>query len=193
MTNSRGKTRNQGRTGNLVGKRASVEVEQNTRVVGLVKLSSLDTRRRERTTTGDLQVEALGIVLSTIGLSCTVKGDDFVTENIVAGFQLGRDLKSPGEAVCDENIGSPSTALQGHVEKTALADLEELERVFVNGLAVARAFSEIVNDWTFVTLHAPISIRLERVQYQEGKPQARYSTEGRPCHRLPQSHGPWRV
>jgi hypothetical protein len=116
LTNSRGKTGNQGRTGNLVGKRASVEIEQNTRVVGLVKLSSLDTRRGERTTTSDLQVEALRVVLSTIGLSCSVKGNDFVAENVVAGLQLGRNLNSPGEAVGDENIGSPSAALHGHVE-----------------------------------------------------------------------------
>lgn len=111
-----------------------------------------------------------------------MKGDDFVAEDVVARFQLGRNLKSPREAVGDENIGSPSAALHGHVEKTTLADLEELERVLVHSLAVAGALGEVVNDWTLVTLHAPISIRFERVQDQEDKPQATYSTEGRPCH-----------
>lgn len=67
---------------------------------------------------------------SGVVLTSSVKGNDLVTENVVACLQVRWNLNQPGVAVVDEGIGSPAVGIAGAI------DLEELERSLVDRLAV---------------------------------------------------------
>ena len=85
--------------GDGVGVESLVEVEEDTGV-----LSGVDTDQRLAGGSGaaaasDLEVDALGVSLGTVGLSTGVESEDLVAEDVVAGGEAGGDLNSPGEAV----------------------------------------------------------------------------------------------
>jgi hypothetical protein len=72
-----------------------VDVDQDTWVVVLVELSSGNTVRLVGSIAGDLEVDALRVVLSAVLVHCGVKGDDFVAEDVVARSDAGGDLDGP--------------------------------------------------------------------------------------------------
>jgi len=54
----------------------------------------------------NLEVDALGVRLSAVGLASSVQSDDLVADNVVAGGDVGEG-EVPGEVVGDEVVSSP--------------------------------------------------------------------------------------
>lgn len=123
-----------------------IGVEQNTRVGGAVERSTGDTSGRVVAASGDTEVEALRIGLSSVGAGSAVKGEDLVAEDVVARLQVRGDLDKPAVAVGAEGIGSPAVIV------AASADLEEAERSRVDVLAGTIAVGKIVDNGANVRL-----------------------------------------
>jgi hypothetical protein len=135
-----------------VAGRVVVDVELDALVVGLVQLSSEGTLRELRAGTGDLEVEALGVVLSTVLLATGVESNDLVTENVRTGLDVLGDLDEPAVVVGNELVRGISTGVTG-LDKTSLVDLEELEGLLVDGLTTGRTTrGQHVNDRSLVAL-----------------------------------------
>lgn len=168
--NGRGALRNSGGTRNHLGARdgvgaeLSVDVEEDTLIVGLVQLGTQGTLGLLSTGTSDLEVEALGVVLGTVLLATGVEGDDLVSENVEAGLDVLGDLDHPAVAVGDELVGGVLAGGGGAVDQTLLADLEELEGLLVDGLAAAGAAGgEVVEDGALVGLGPGVPLEEDAV------------------------------
>lgn len=148
-----GGTLDQGRAGDGVGVKRSVDVEQDALVVSLVQLSALDTGGLLRAGASDLEVEALGVGLGTVLLASGVESDDLVTENVGAGGNVLGDLDQPAVAVLQELVIGVGTGAGLAVDEALLRDLEELEVGLVDLLAaISAARSKVVQDGTLVGL-----------------------------------------
>lgn len=142
----------QGRTRHGVALEVVVDVELDARVALLVQLLAGSTGRRGITTTGNLDVDALHVVLGTIGLSSRVQGNQLMTENIVSISHGLRNRKGVRVVVLDHVVTGPSTWGVAAVNQTLLVDLEELQAGLVGLGAVAVARSQVVQDRAVVTL-----------------------------------------
>lgn len=89
-----------------------VNANRNALIGSSVKLSSLHTCRFSGAFSRDLEVDAVGIVLSTVGFVGTVKSDDLVTKYVGALNQGRWNGDCPRVVVCDEGVGSPSTVFE---------------------------------------------------------------------------------
>lgn len=163
MRDCRRETRHQCRTGDLIGQRCRVEVEENTRIVGLVKLSTLDAIWSQVSVTSDFEVEALRVVLRSVRLARAVKSNNLVAKDIVARSQCFWNLKSPREAGSNEDIGCPLAAVHRHINKTFLTNLEELKIILVNSLTVSRTSRKIINHRPFVRLRPSVPLQSDLV------------------------------
>lgn len=84
------------RAGNGVGRERLVEVEEDTRVGGSVEGSEVATTADSlAATASNLEVDALGVGLSTVGLASRVKTDDLVSENVFTGLEVLGDGELP--------------------------------------------------------------------------------------------------
>lgn len=136
-----------------VGGHGAVDVEEDAGVVGGVELGALDAGGLVGAGAGDLDVEALGVVLGAVGVVGAVEGDDLVAQDVEAGSNVGRDLDEPAVAVLDELVGAPLAGGGGAVDEADLVDLEELESGLVDGLAAGgAAVGEVVDHGTVVGL-----------------------------------------
>lgn len=99
----------QGRAGNGVGGAGLVivDVVVNTGLARGVQRRSDDTAGHGRAGTSDLEVDALGVELGATDVVGTVKGNDLVTQDVVAGGNAGRDGHSPVEVIIDQGIRRP--------------------------------------------------------------------------------------
>jgi hypothetical protein len=146
--------RSNGRAGDGVGVERLVEVEENTGVGGSVEGGEVTaTAEGLGAAASDLEVNALGVGLSTVGLIGRVKADDLVSENVVAGLEVSGNSELPGEAVTDEVVGSPVTGVAAGLE-TLLSDLGPSEGSLVDAGEVTADRSEVLSDGTVVR-HGP--------------------------------------
>ena len=139
----------QSRAGDVVALNIGVWVELDARLGGSVQLSSQNTLGVVRAGTGDLNVEALRVVLGTVGITSTVHGDDLVTEDVVAGGKSLGDSGDPGVVVLDQVGGSP---LLGSDINTSLVDLDPLEGLDISIGAVTGALGDVGKDGSEVRL-----------------------------------------
>lgn len=85
-----------GRAGDGVGRERLVEVEEDTRVGRGVEGGEVATTADGlAATASDLEVDALGVGLSTVGLASRVKTNDLVSENVVSGLEVLGDGELP--------------------------------------------------------------------------------------------------
>ncbi|GJC98596.1 hypothetical protein ColKHC_07422 [Colletotrichum higginsianum] len=132
--------------------------DEDTGVGRGVEGSTLGTGGELRAGAGNLDVEALGVVLGAVLLAGGVESNDLVAPDVLAGLQGGGDGDLPGEVLGDELVGSPAAA-----GETSLLDLEELERGLVDGGAVVTARGEVVDDGALVGLGPGVPEDLELV------------------------------
>lgn len=137
-----------GRAGDVVAGQGLVDVDQDARVrLGVERLTK-GTRGGQRARTGDGQVEALGVVLGTVGVLGTVQRNDLVTPDVVAGREVRGDLDHPGVVVADQLIRAPRAGQGRVVDNTNTSDLEELQGRLVDSGAVRVALGQHVDDGT---------------------------------------------
>ena len=94
----------QRRTRDRVAVEGSVDVEQNTLVVRLVKFRAGDALRLIGAGAGDLEVQALRVVLGAVGLVSAVQGDDFVAEHVFSRRDGLWDRHGPAVVVRDQVV-----------------------------------------------------------------------------------------
>lgn len=101
----------QRRSRNRIAGVASVKVEHDAGVIHLVQARSGNTiRGGDGSATTDLNVQALRIELSAIGVLRAVKSNDLMADDVVTGLQVTRDGGRGGEVVLDEVVGYPGVA-----------------------------------------------------------------------------------
>ena len=76
----------------------------------------------------------------------------FVTQDIFAWCDAGRDRGDPGVVVCDHFVGRPLLRGGCGIDETCFVDLGELELGLLYCGAVVTAGGEVVEYWTFVRL-----------------------------------------
>lgn len=141
------------RAGDGVAAHGPVDVEEDAFVVRGVERGALNTGGILSAGAGDLEVEALGVVLGAVGLVGGMECDDLVAEDVEAGGDVLGNLDEPAVAVLNELVGTPLAGGGGTVDKADLVDLEELEGGLVNGLAAGgAAVGEVVDHRTVVRL-----------------------------------------
>jgi hypothetical protein len=123
-----------------------VRVEENTGLRVSVELGSQSTLGVVSTRASDVDVEALGVVLSTILGTSAVKGDDLVTEDVASSGKSLGDSAGPGVVVLDKIGCSP-----GAIESSSI-DLNPLEGGRVRLGALSRALGDVSQDRTDVRL-----------------------------------------
>jgi hypothetical protein len=144
------KARDESRSGNCIGKGGRVQVEENAGVVRLIQRGTFYSSWCEGSTSSDLDIKALGVVLRTVDLSTTVKCNNFMPKDVVSCCQVGGNLDNPGIPVGNKDISRPLPALERHINQATSTNLEEFELGLVDVLTVPGAFCEIVNDWSLV-------------------------------------------
>lgn len=92
------------RAWNIVGGQALVDVDKDTGIVLTVELLTKGTGWGRGSATSDLQVNALRVVLGTIGGTGGVKGNDLVASNIVASGKGCRDIDHPAVVVGNQLV-----------------------------------------------------------------------------------------
>jgi hypothetical protein len=136
----------QSRSRDLVLGVVTVDADLDTRVGGSVELVSRSTLGGSGTGSGNLDVDALGVVLSTVLLAGRVESDDLVTENVLArGDALG-DRHGPGVVVGDELVRSPLAVLEA-----SSVNLEELKVARLGSGGIVN-LGKVVDDGTDVGL-----------------------------------------
>lgn len=118
-----GGTEGQARTRDGVGGEVGVKVEKNSSLVLGVEGGTEGTIGLVSAGASDLQIEALGVVLSTVLVSGAVKSNDLVTENVVTSRERRGDGDVPGEVVFNQLIGSPGTWVRA-ADQTRLVNLD---------------------------------------------------------------------
>jgi hypothetical protein len=155
-----GTARVDSRARDLVVSEAVVDAERNTRVAGSVQLSGDNTGGLGGTATSNLDVDALGVVLGTVGVLGGVKGDDLVAENVLAGSDVFGDSDGPSEVVLDEVVGGP--VLRSGIVQSLLVDLEEGQVTSLDGSAVVTsALRQVVQNGTVVRLGPGVPLKLD--------------------------------
>lgn len=119
-------------TGDGVGREVGVDVEDNALVTLGVERSTGGTVGELSAGAGNLEVEALGVVLGTVRVLGRVEGDDFVADDVVAGLEGGGDGDVPAEAVVNQLVRGPGTGV-GTADETSLVDLDPGEGGLVDG------------------------------------------------------------
>lgn len=161
-----------------VGSGVGVDVEDDSRLVPPVQARAWDT-----TAWGDvpaatnLQVQALGIQLSTVVVLSTMKSDDLVTDDVVSGCESGRDDSRAGEVVADELVSDPVSG----GDESGLGDLAPAERAGAEVGAFACihvsdvqkwisyevvrtvARGDVVDDWAPVAVRPCVPCKLDQV------------------------------
>lgn len=91
-----------------------------------------------------------------------------MAENIISRLQVDGNLDSPGEVIGHEHIVSPPATLHRHIKQASSADLEEVQLLLIDILAVAGALGEVVNDRTLVGLGPCVPLQGDLVTRLDG-------------------------
>lgn len=145
-------------TGDIVRGEVGIEAEEDAGVGGSVKRGTGCARGNAGSGASHLKVDALRVGLGSVGVASRVKGNDLMSENIVARSDTGRDGDGPGVAVGNEVVAGPVTRVGATVE-TALCDLSEGEAGLVDRAAVSVARGEVVNDGAVVRLRPGVPLK----------------------------------
>jgi hypothetical protein len=92
---------NRGSRNSITSQRRPINTNSNPFILWRIKLSSLDTSRLSSSLARDLEIDTVGIVLSTVVMISGMQSDDFMTEDIRACDDRGRDCDGPGVVVGD--------------------------------------------------------------------------------------------
>ena len=129
-----------------------MSVEEDTVVLGSVESRSESSLGAGSSGTGDLDVDALGVVLGAVLLAGRVETDDLVAQDVVAvGDGLG-DGGRPAVVVADQVVGGPLSGRAAAIDEALGVDLEELQRSRVDGGALAVAGGKVRDDGAVVAL-----------------------------------------
>lgn len=151
----------QGGTGDGVGGEVGVKVEDDA-VLGLgVERGTGGTVGQLGAGAGDLQVEALGVVLGTVRVLGRVESDDLVADDVVTGLERRGDGDVVGEAVVDQVVCGPGTGV-GAADQTSLIDLDPRQSGLVNGGGVI-GLGNVGDDGAVVLWHILLVIRLHNI------------------------------
>ena len=141
--------RHHGRPRHRIRRKLGEKVEQNTRVIRLIKASrGHPTRQFPRPRALDLKVDTLRIRLRAIRLPTGMQRDDLMSNHIVARREI-RDRQRPAETVLDQVVGDP-LAWVGPGFPCAGGDFGPEEGRGRDGAAVAVAGRYVVLDGTRV-------------------------------------------
>lgn len=159
---SGGSTGVQGRSGDVIRVEGLVNVDEDARVVLAVELGTQSTLGGGISTTGDLQVETLGVALSAILVTGRVQSNDLVAQDIVSGSNIAGDGDGPAVVVGDQVVSGPGAGSFTAINETLLVDFEELQGGLVDLGAVTIAVSHVGDDRTMVTLRPfrPLQLNL---------------------------------
>lgn len=149
-----------------VGVEGGVEVEVDALVVRGVQGGSQGALGLLGAAAGDLEIDALGVVLGAVGVPGRVEGDDLVAQDVVSGLQVGRDLDLVAEVVAEDLVGGPG-AWGGAGDEALLLDLDELERGLVHGGRVVRR-CKVVNNRAVVRLGPGVPGSSDRAASSDG-------------------------
>jgi len=129
--------------GNGVGGVGSVEVEEDTRVIGTVGTWEGHTTRICTATTSDPELVARDVELCTTCTAGNVESNDFSTEKIITRSDVSWDPEFLLAAVCVESVRPPVVS----PDQTVLVDLEPRAAAILGGIT---NLGEVNNDWTVV-------------------------------------------
>jgi len=125
-----------------------------------VQLGSGNALGLSGATASNLDVDALGVVLGTVGVLGRVKGDDLVTKDVLAGGDVLGNSDGPGEVVGDEVVRGP--VLGRGVVQASLVNLEEREVTSRDaGAVVTSAPGQVVQNGTVVRLGPGVPLELD--------------------------------
>jgi hypothetical protein len=94
-----------------VTRELSEDIEQDTRIIRLIKARRRHTPTQfRRSTTANLDINALRVRLSAIRLARSVQREDLMANHVVARCEVG-DRQVPGEIVLDEVVGDPGAGV----------------------------------------------------------------------------------
>ena len=102
-----------------------VDADQDPWISGSVKLRSRNTGRAGRTSTSDLNVDALRVVLSSVLLTSVVQSNYLVPKDIISSSKSGRNWDSPRVVAGNQLIRSPCAWGLGTIDQTTFINLEE--------------------------------------------------------------------
>ena len=148
----------QSRSGDLVAGVVSVRAKEDTGIVSLVEGGGNGTLGALSARASDLDVDALRVVLGTVGGATAVESNDLVTGNVVAGSEAGGDGRGPAVAVLNQLLGSP---LLGLGVEASLVNLDELEAGRVGSGAITVALGNVGEDGADVGLGPGVPVPLE--------------------------------
>ena len=90
-----------------------------------------------------MQIEALGIVLSTILGAGAVQSNYLVSHDVVARSKGGRNFDKPAIVVGNQLVGRPGARRSSVIYEAHAINLEELECRLINALAGATAVCKV--------------------------------------------------
>lgn len=135
------------RTRESVAGGVGVNVEDYARHAPGVEASSGDTTSGgNASASANLQVDALRVQLRAVVILAAVQGNDLMTEDVVTGSKLGRNLDVGDKVVLDERVGDPGVCGDDGV----LRELGPPEGARGQGGAITIAGSNVVDDWSLV-------------------------------------------
>lgn len=127
-----------------------IDTDPKARIFGRVQLCRLHPRRILGSVTSDLKVDAARIILCAALVASIVKGDPFVSYNIISRRDRFRDLRGPRVVLIVQLVRCPSVLslkpLPGWVDflqYPEFVDLEEFQRCLIDGFALAVAVGEV--------------------------------------------------
>ena len=123
---------NEGRARDLVRGQVSVDVYHNAGIVHLIELRAQSSGRLFAAGAGDLEIDALRIILRTICSTGGVESDDLMAKDVVTRCDALRDRDSPAVIIRNQLIRTPRSRNRVIVDKTDFVNLEELERGLVD-------------------------------------------------------------
>lgn len=98
-----------------------------------------------------MQIEALGIVLSTIRRASAVQGNYLVSHDVVSRSKSGRDFDKPAIIVGNQLVSRPDARESGVIYEAHAINLEELECRLINTLAGATTICKVGKHWPMVS------------------------------------------
>ena len=151
------------RAGDIVRAELSVEAELDTGVIRGVELGEVTTAAKSLgATTSDLEVDALGVGLGTVGLASGVKTDDLMSENVVTGLEVLGDGELPGVTVRDELVGGPAAGVAAR-DEALLGDLGPSEASLVDAGEVTADGGKVLGNGTVVRLGPGVPLQGDNI------------------------------